>query len=462
MNDSRSAGSRKLIILIICLGNLIFWLIPSDVLDLVAREQQVLCGRYSRTQFSWMLGVALLSALAIFLLTAASRPVLRRRIFALGAIAIGLIPVAAIADIAVRLRTEYPYQVDAVVYHRPPNRKYHEPYRDEPVAKRSYPTHQPGYGVVDCTMIYDAAGFRNANVPTTCDILAIGDSFTEGSRVSDDQPWPVLLSRLTGKSVYNLGISGYNPAEYLAALTAYGLQHKPGCVICMLYEGNDFRTGEVEAKSGVSARQFIRTSPLLLYTNDLMVRLLGPIGADWHNDKLDAISWMPIEYPKGAAGRYYAFSPKQLTELNVKPAEFATSEEWFAVKSVLRRMNDACQSAGAKFVIAYAPNKAHVVFPLAAPGLPSDKVAAFASIRAKTPAPANFVEQLTANLESREAVISEYCTERSIPFASTTAALREYVRASKQPYYTYDQHWSPLGHEAAAGAIAASVAKSGS
>lgn len=457
----KTASRRRALIIAVALGNLIFWLIPSNVPALVAKEQQVLCGRYSRVQFAWMLGVALLSAVIIYLGSASDSRRMRQRVFALCAMIIGIVPIAVIADIALRLRTEYPYQSDPVVYHRPPNKRYHQIYRDEPVARRSYPVAQPGFGSVDCTLTYDAAGYRNKDLPASCDVVAVGDSFTEGSRVSDDQPWPVLLGKQTARRVYNLGISGYGPPEYLAALKAYGLPRKPKCVICMLYEGNDFHTAETEAKAGVSTRQFIRTSPLLLATNDAMVQAFGSIGADWHVRGLDDLCWMPVAFPSGQKPRYYAFPPKQLTELNISPREFAISEEWFAVKSELRSMQEICLAAGAKLFIAYAPNKAHVIFPLAAASIASDRLESFISMQKKVRAEPDFKEELCRNLESREKVIEDYCREKSIAFISTTLALRKSANEGEQPYYTYDQHWSPEGHATAARRIAAGLAEAG-
>ena len=40
-------------------------------------------------------------------------------------------------------------------------------------------------------------------------ILAVGDSFTEGWEVDDDESWPAYLERLLGQPVVNAGIGGY-------------------------------------------------------------------------------------------------------------------------------------------------------------------------------------------------------------------------------------------------------------
>ena len=62
----------------------------------------------------------------------------------------------------------------------------------------------------------DAEGFRrSAAMPgggTTPDgsvILAVGDSFTFGEEVKDDETWPAHLQQLLGRRVLNAGVSGY-------------------------------------------------------------------------------------------------------------------------------------------------------------------------------------------------------------------------------------------------------------
>jgi len=56
----------------------------------------------------------------------------------------------------------------------------------------------------------DAEGFRrSAAMPRGDVILAVGDSFTFGDEVADDQTWPAHLQQLLGRQVLNAGVSGY-------------------------------------------------------------------------------------------------------------------------------------------------------------------------------------------------------------------------------------------------------------
>lgn len=449
---------RAFFILALVLGNAIAWLIPSNVVKLVARERHVLLGHYSRTHFSWLLAAALMSAIAILIRCAPTPRRRRRRAFAVLACALGLVPALVGADVALRLMTKYPYAPDAFVYHRPPHAKYDQPYDDLPAAKRSYARTPKGFGHVECVMTFDAQGFRNKEDRDQSDVVTLGDSFTEGSRVSDDQTWPVRLETLTGRSVCNLGISGYSPQEYLASLKHYGIAKKPKLVLCMLYEGNDFRSARTTVKSGVTFKQVVATSPLIVGLNDWMIDTFGPIGSTGDVRGLDVLSWLPIAIPEGPNARHYAFAPKQLFDLCRRKQRFAGKRAWRVTRDVIREMQRACSAAGARLVIVYAPVKAHVVFPLAADRLPVDKVRVFCRLRSKKrrmPEDDRFMEVLLGRLSNLESLVAEWCAEQSIPFVSLTEPLRREVAAGRQVYYTYDQHWTPLGHEAAARAVAA-------
>jgi hypothetical protein len=87
---------------------------------------------------------------------------------------------------------------------------------------------------------FDEWGFRNRRVPSTADVVAIGDSHTFGNMAAMDDSWPSVVARATGLEVYNLGLGGYGPNQYYHLLTTRGLKLHPKWVICGLYMGDDF------------------------------------------------------------------------------------------------------------------------------------------------------------------------------------------------------------------------------
>jgi hypothetical protein len=87
---------------------------------------------------------------------------------------------------------------------------------------------------------FDQWGFRNPRVPPTADIVAIGDSHTYGNTATMADAWPSVVARVTGRSVYNLGLGGYGPNQYYHLLTTRAPALKPRWVVCALYMGDDF------------------------------------------------------------------------------------------------------------------------------------------------------------------------------------------------------------------------------
>ena len=78
---------------------------------------------------------------------------------------------------------------------------------------------------------HDAWGFRNARRPETADIVCIGDSLTYGVSVPARESWPMILARLGGETVYNMGMGGYGPIQYLYLLQNLAVKLRPKTVI---------------------------------------------------------------------------------------------------------------------------------------------------------------------------------------------------------------------------------------
>jgi len=96
-----------------------------------------------------------------------------------------------------------------------------------------------GQRIAPGTSGHDALGYRNAQVPAKARVVAIGDSHTYGVSAPRDGSWPQQLSARLGEPVYNLGLGGFGPLQYLhlARTTARDLQ--PKVVVVGFYFGND-------------------------------------------------------------------------------------------------------------------------------------------------------------------------------------------------------------------------------
>jgi len=104
------------------------------------------------------------------------------------------------------------------------------------------PIHDPflGHKIEAGAAGHDALGFRNRETPKSAHTVAIGDSMTYGSGAPRDGAWPQQLATLGGDTVYNMGLGGYGPLQYLHLAGGLAKQFKPRQLLVSFYFGNDF------------------------------------------------------------------------------------------------------------------------------------------------------------------------------------------------------------------------------
>lgn len=86
---------------------------------------------------------------------------------------------------------------------------------------------------------FDASGWRNERALPSADIVALGDSQTQGNNAPTSAgAWPQVLGRLAATSVYQMALGGYGPVQYRHLLDDALLLH-PKIVIVGFYLGND-------------------------------------------------------------------------------------------------------------------------------------------------------------------------------------------------------------------------------
>jgi SGNH hydrolase-like domain, acetyltransferase AlgX len=451
---------QKIWLAVVVVTNLLLWIIPSDVIELIARDRQTMLGRYSRTHFYWIVGVAIVSAIS-FYIDWSTGATYKKRWFQVIAILMFLTPSLAVVDFLLRRPEAEHYVRDVIAYHRPADAVFRETFVDRPTVFRTYPDAPNGYGTVECELHTDARGYRNQGAGDAFEIVAIGDSFTEGSGVSDQHPWPTRLASMRKTSVYNAGMSGYDPLHYREALRETALSLRPKIVICMIYEGNDFRSAKTDAKRSRPSmskrfKAYMKQSPILTSIDDLLINTFGPIRANAPIPDTNAINWMPLSIPPGPSAKRYAFAPKQMRDMYESRERFSQDKHWLNPRKQIADMNELCQKAGISFVLVFAPTKAHVTLPLVADRVSAEQFRDFLALRKKKtlPAPEEFKERLMTNLDAREQVVGDWCMREGIPFVTLTMPLREAAQAGTQVYYTYDQHWTPKGHDIVAQTLA--------
>jgi hypothetical protein len=404
---------------------------------------------------TWLLCLLPISAIAIHIHLSATAAIKKKRIFRLLAVLMVAVPGVIVADGILRFTTRWQYTLGQYTYLRPAHMRVEGEFRDEPVAARSYNNTPPGYGTIHWTLTTDKWGYRNPQDADQYDVVIVGDSFVEGSQVSDEHTLPARFAAKSGVSTYNLGMSGYAPHHCVAAMREVGLKLEPQWVFYAFYEGNDFKKAKTEAKPPSRWLRFFKRSPLVSLLDGLMVKALGPIGAKRHLKCLEVLSWLPLEVPKGPNANYYRFPPSILVDHCVTADQFEQSKYWRRTKHNLEEMRKLCAGADVRLAVVYIPTNAHVLLPLVRDELPADKVRAFVELRAKRDLPPadEFLSALLDNLDVKEELMHRWCDANSVPFISLTGRLRQAISEGRQAYLTYNDHWSPVGQDVAADAI---------
>jgi hypothetical protein len=234
---------------------------------------------------------------------------------------------------------------------------------------------------------HDAWGFRNAIVPKTADVVAIGDSHTYGNTAKMAEAWPAVLGRLTGRSVYNMGMGGYGPNQYAYLLDTRALSLNPKVVVCGFYMGDDFDNA-AKITYGLDHWRFLR-DPRYLETPQPWDIWEQPSRESWHKKARTWLSSHSVVYRlivHGLMGRVKAvyqvrnatrlygptptldikdkslleaFQPKNIL-LGLDQADQKVQEGMRISFRLLREMNEACRSRGIRFIVVVIPTKESV------------------------------------------------------------------------------------------------------
>jgi len=459
---------------LVLLINIILWIIPSDVAYNLAQQRDILLGRYTVDRLTTLLILIPISLLIINAILSGKKVKTQKQkredLFKTIVLVVSIFLCIIFADVFLRVLQRKRYVGNKTSYHRPPNQKIEGVNKDVPITASTYPLADVGYPDVPYTMTVDKRGFRNTTDLEKYDVVTLGDSFTEGSHVSDEHAWPAVFSDKSNLTVYNLGMSGGSPLTYLDTLEKYGLSFSPKTVICTIYEGNDFRSTNFRAskvemreqeRERVNIGSLIDSSPLRIALKKGLINLFGSVNSkrfskdaektDSPSHPMYAVSWMPVGIPQTSDAKYYTFKIKRLLAHFDTRENIQKSSGCQGAVQYLREINRICKEQNIRLIIMYIPDKPHVIMPLLKERLSAIQVHAFMSLKAENlPKPDELMETLYSRLDVHESIIEELCKEDSIEFVSVTKLLQREILKGSQAYYTYDQHWTPVGQLVAA------------
>jgi SGNH hydrolase-like domain, acetyltransferase AlgX len=303
---------------------------------------------------------------------------------------------------------------------------------------------------------WDAAGsFR---------ILALGDSFTFGFGVEEDDAWPARLERSLARlhaEVINAALAGMGPDNEGRLLAADGPGLRPDLVLVGFFVGNDLLDVLVGDRRMRLQDGMPTTDDEILQTwyRPLRPGSLGPPPPARSPSSLG----LPIPFKSSLRqhSHAYRFLTGQIGRLRLAwqvrgdaatpvpeltpfhqeafclrsyPAEF--DQAWTAAEAALLQMKSWCEAHGARLGVVAIPTRSQV------------DPEAWAAVRNTYR-----LHDEDFDREKPQRILAAFAAENGIPLIDLLPTLRAAHRSGGAVYFTRDTHWNPRGHAVAADEI---------
>jgi lysophospholipase L1-like esterase len=241
----------------------------------------------------------------------------------------------------------------------------------------------------DAYVRINSAGFRDiersiAKPPGTLRVAVIGDSFTEGLQVAQEETFTAVAERTLERcgataarrvEVLNFGVSSYGTAQELILLRDRVLAYRPDVVVEAVFAGNDISDNSLELSMTPERPYFVeRDGQLILNTG--FRRFAGNQGSPL----LDAYFWL---LPRSRVVQAFHNARSALTETRIRADNLAAVaaipggrleqyglerdlfqeprsppwvSAWAITERLLRETRDAAASVGARFLVMTVPS----------------------------------------------------------------------------------------------------------
>ena len=128
---------------------------------------------------------------------------------------------------------------------------------------------RPRDGWNDKKVSINSEGYRenDNNFSSSSNILAIGDSFTFGDQVSNDETWPACIERHTNIGVDNAGVFGYGSAQSVLRAKIISKNKKYRFVILSILLDEDFKRDTLSFRNGFQKPAVIKQNDELKFSS---------------------------------------------------------------------------------------------------------------------------------------------------------------------------------------------------
>lgn len=265
---------------------------------------------------------------------------------------------------------------------------------------------------------YNSHGYRPPEhayekAPGRRRVVVLGDSFTDGSEVGDDELFTLKLQQaLNDVDVINLGVYGYQTAQELVTLEHVGLRYEPDAVVLMTVP-NDLPGNVIGFESFGPAPRFVLDGDTIRF-EDLghpnareAFRVTNLPAPGWvHRNSTLYYFFNTYLYQRLASDRIRAFRDARL-------AAVPPDQQMELYRRIVLRLHDICRSRGLPLLVVFVHQRNDVTERSASP---------------YTAIAAGFEAEGIRTLDLFE-------------------PLRQQEAAGPTPFYQTDPHWNVVGHQ---------------
>ena len=304
---------------------------------------------------------------------------------------------------------------------------------------------------------FNREGLRGPEIPSSpapgvTRVLVLGDSFVEGAEAEEDQTLPsVMAKRLTeagfAAEALNGGVRGWGTAQEYLYLTDQGLALHPDIVVLVLYVGNDLVDNSVElsglAPDGTFSRPFFVLDRGQLVQLPAIPALASAIDPLLH---VARSHFTLVNFLESAVAVRLAYADRAEVLRSVHRLVFADppptqwEQAWAVTEAVVVAIEEATDAQGIRFLLVAAPHKAQL-----------DATEWDRLVRGSPPP-----EGTAWNARLPQQRLVELAARHNIHSLDLLPTLQE--AATLGPlFFAQNSHWTALGHQAAATAIARAI-----
>ena len=242
--------------------------------------------------------------------------------------------------------------------------------------------------------------------------VILGDSFTYGLAVADDETYPAQMERrLKDCEILNFGVNGYGLDQQVLSWLDAGIKYRPDFVFVGIFV-DDFKRNAHGFQVLPKPQYYLAGDELELVER----QLYSPTYLSQHLEPLQAAVARQVGWSRvGLAARYCWYRlDKKLN--GWREADASYDEKTRLTKALLDRLRESCQSIGAKLVVCSIPHS-HSGY---------------------------------ADGDRIEDSIQTSCQELGLPYLRMPRELGLTGDAAHQVYSPANGHWSALGNRVAA------------